>query len=191
MPPIMTLIVIFQNLKDLLEVIQSGLAAEKQCYKIQLSEREAFMVKSQSIPRNRILTLVFLAICCVCATSALLVGISDNPPGILLAFGGAVAFILAFVHPWRTAKQFRRLLYASLIGLVIFSILHNLFEGLAGQWAGVGVVQSMLQGIGVAAFLFAILICPPAIAVGVVGSIVIFLRNRHRPMQNRGMPAIK
>jgi hypothetical protein len=140
------------------------------------------MIEALSTPHNRILTIVFLAICCASATSAVVVGISDNPPGILLAFGAAVALVLAFVHPWRTVKQFRRLLYAALLGLVIFAILHNLFEVLAGKLAGAGVFQSMLQGIGVAAFLLAILICPPAIVVGAVGSLVMFIRNRHQPM---------
>lgn len=53
-------------------------------------------------PQDRTRTLVFLAICGVAAIAAVLVGISDNPPGILLAFTAAAAFVLAIVHPWRT-----------------------------------------------------------------------------------------
>lgn len=143
------------------------------------------MIEALSTPHNRILTIVFLAICCASATSAVVVGISDNPPGILLAFGAAVVFVLAFVHPWRTAKQFRRLLYAALLGLVISAILHNLFEALAGKFASAGMFQIMVQGVGVAAFLIAILICPTAIVVGLVGLLVMFIRNRRRPMQDR------
>jgi hypothetical protein len=124
---------------------------------------------------------VFLAICCASAIAAIVVGISDNPPGIVLAFGAAAAFILAFVHPWRTARQFRRLLYASLVGLVIFVILHNVFEAVASKAASAGALASLLQGLGVAAFLLAVLICPPAILVGVVGLVVVFIRNRRRP----------
>jgi hypothetical protein len=147
------------------------------------------MLEVLSTPRNRTLMFVFLAICCVSATAAGVVGISDNPPGILLAFGAAATFILAFVHPWRTARQFRRLLYASLLGLVIFGILHNVFEAVASKAASGGALQSLLQVLGVAAFLLAVLVCPPAVLVGAVGSLVMFIRNRRRSMQGRDTAA--
>ena len=57
------------------------------------------MLEALSTPRNRNLTLVFLAICCASATTAVVVGVSDNPPGILLAFGAVTALVLAFVPP--------------------------------------------------------------------------------------------
>lgn len=136
------------------------------------------MPEALSTPRNLTLTLVFLAICCAFAAAAVVVGISDNPPGILLAFGAAAALVLAFVHPWRTAKKFVLFSCASVLGFVIFAILHNVFYALASRAASVGVLQSLLQGLDVAAFLLAVLICPPAILVGAVGSVVMFIRNR-------------
>jgi len=138
------------------------------------------MINVLSTRQNRILTIVFLAISIVFAVSAFIVGISDNPPGILLAFGSAVALILAVVHPWKTTKQFRRLLYGALLGFVVFAILHNLFEALAGKLAGSGVFQIVLQGFGVAAFLIAVLICPSAIVVSVIGLLITFIRNHRR-----------
>jgi hypothetical protein len=121
-----------------------------------------------------------MAICGVSAIGAIFVGISDNPPGIFLAYGAATAFILAFVHPWRTAKQFRLLLYASVLGLVIFVILHNVFEGVASTIEGIDTLQFLFQGLGVIAFFIAVLICPPAILVGAIGSTVMFFRNRRQ-----------
>lgn len=147
------------------------------------------MLKAFSTPRNRTLTFVFLAVCVISGVVAAVIGISDNPPGIFSAFLAVISFILAFVHPWRTAKQYRRLLYAALIGFVIFAVLHNIFEALAGKTAGAGVLQIMLQGIGVAAFLLAILICPPAVVVGAVGAIVMFLRNRRHSTPGRNKAA--
>ena len=147
------------------------------------------MLEALSTPRNRTLTFVFLAICCASATAAVVVGISDNPPGILLAFGAATALILAFVHPWRTAKQFGLFLCASVGCFVMFGILHNVFEGVAGEVAGMRALQVLLQGLGVAAFLLAVLICPPAILVGAVGSVVMFIRNRCRPTPGRDTAA--
>ncbi len=147
------------------------------------------MLEALSTPRNRTLTFVFLAICCATAAGAAVVGISDNPPGIFLAFGAATALILAFVHPWRTAKQFGLFLCASVAGFVIFGILHNVFEGVAGEVDSMRALQVLLQGLGVAAFLLALLICPPAILVGAVGSVVMFIRNRRRPTQGRDTTA--
>jgi hypothetical protein len=141
------------------------------------------MLEALSTTRNRTLTFVLLAICCASVIVALVVGISDNPPGIFFAFSAATAFILAFVHPWRTAKQFRLLLYASVFSLVIFGILHNVFEGVASTIEGAGLLQTLLQGLGVMAFLVAVLICPPAFLVGAIGSIIMFIRNRRRSTQ--------
>ncbi|MFC1572061.1 hypothetical protein ACFL6M_00525, partial [Candidatus Eisenbacteria bacterium] len=130
-------------------------------------------------------TFVFLAICCAAAIAAALVGISDNLPGILLALGAAIALVLAAVHPWRSAKRFGLLLCVAVLGFVLFGVLHNVFEGVADRVEGVAALRILLQGLGVVAFLLAILICPPAILVGAVGAIVMYIRNRHRPPQAR------
>jgi hypothetical protein len=55
------------------------------------------MLEAISTPRNRFWTLIFLIVCGVSAIAAGVVGISDNPRGILLAFLSAAALILAFV----------------------------------------------------------------------------------------------
>jgi len=140
------------------------------------------MLVAFSTPRNRTIAFVFLTICCVFATGAGFVGISDNPPGIFLVFGAAAAFILAFVHPWRTSKQYRRLLYASLIGFVIFAVLHNGLHAI-GNDVSDGLLKSLLQGLNVTSFLIAVLICPPALLVGAVGAIVFFIHNRRKIKQ--------
>ena len=138
------------------------------------------MIEALSTPRNRKVTVVFLAIAAALAAAAGLVGISDNPPGILLAYGAAAALVLAFVHPWRTSRQFRYLLYGSFLGFLVFAVAHNLFEVVAGKMGGPGFVVAVLQGIQVAAFLIAVLICPPALAIGTVGAVLMAIRNRHR-----------
>ena len=51
------------------------------------------MLEALATPRSRILTLAFLAIGCAAVAGA--VGISDDPPGIVLVLGAAVAFVLA------------------------------------------------------------------------------------------------
>jgi len=139
------------------------------------------MIDALSTPRNRIRTLILLVICGLSAIAAATAGISDNPPGILLAFIAAIAFVLAFVHPWRTSRQFRRLLYASALGFVVFGLLHNVFEAIAWNLGGSGLVHGLLNAVGAAFFLIAILVCPPGLLVGAVGAVVMSIRNRRRP----------
>ena len=139
------------------------------------------MLEALSTAHNRARTLVLLAVCGLLAIGAAAVGVSDNPPGILLALLAAAAFVLAFVHPWRTARRFARLVYASVLGLVAGVVLHNVFEAIASSIGGSGVVHGLLVGANVTCFLIAILVCPPGVVVGAVGTVVMFIRDRRRP----------
>lgn len=132
-------------------------------------------------PLNRVRTLILLSICGLSAIAATIVGIDDNLPGILLAFLAAFAFVFAFVHPWRTARQFRFLLITSALGIVLFVILNNVFAFLAHNSVSPGVLQCMLQSLAVVAFLLAAMIFPAAFIVGAAGWIVMFMRSRRRP----------
>lgn len=138
------------------------------------------MIKALSTPRNRVRTFILLAICGLLAVAAAIVGISDNLPGILLAYLAATALVLAFVHPWRTVNPFRRLLYVSILGFVLFAILHNLFEAMAWNLGDPSLVRALLEGVGAALFLIATLVCPPALLIGVLGLVVISIRSRRR-----------
>jgi hypothetical protein len=145
------------------------------------SRKDAIMIEALSTPRNRIWTFFLLVICGLSAIAAAMVGIDDNPPGILLAFIAAIAFILAFVHPWRTSRQFRRLLYTSVLGFVVFGLLSNVFEAITWKLGGSGLVHDLLNAAGSACILIAVLVCPPGLLVGAVGAVVMFIRNRRRP----------
>ena len=138
------------------------------------------MIDALSTPRNRIWTLILVVISGLLAIAAVAVGIDDNPPGILLAFLAATAFVLAFVHPWRTSRQFRRLLYTSALGFVVFGLLHIVCEAIASNGGGLGLVQDLLNGAGAVFFLIAVLVCPPGMLVGAVGAVVMSIRNRRQ-----------
>jgi len=137
------------------------------------------MIEALSTPRTRRRTFILFAVCGVLAIAALAVGIDDNPPGLLLAFLSASAFVLAFVHPWRTSKQFRYLIYASALGFVVFGVLSNVFEAIASNLGGSGLVNSLFNGAGAACFLVATLLCPPGLLVGAVGAVILYFRERH------------
>lgn len=140
------------------------------------------MITPQALatPRNRIRTLILVMAGCTAAIAAALVGINDNPPGILLALAAAAAMVLAFVHPWRSGREFRRLLIASVLGFLLSVVLHNLFEALAGTAEDISVLRALLEGLGGATFLLATLVCPATLLVSVGALVMDFIANRLR-----------
>ncbi len=138
------------------------------------------MLEALSTPRNRITTFVLLAMCGLLAIGAAVVGISDNPPGLVLALFSAAALVLAFVHPWRTSKQYRYLFYVTFVVFFISAVVHGVFEVLGQRLGGAGLVAGALTGVGVLLFLVAVLLCPPCMVVSAIGAIVMAIRNRRR-----------
>lgn len=97
----------------------------------------------------------------------------------MLAWVAATALVLAFTHPWRRAREFKYLLYGSVLGFAVFVVLHNLLEAGAVATASVWLLPAMLQGLGVVAFLAAVFVCPPAFVIGLGGVLILFFRGRH------------
>lgn len=138
------------------------------------------MIDAFAIRKYRSRTLILLSICALAAIAAAILGIDDNPPGILCAYLAALALVLAIVHPWRTARRFRSLLYASLLGFALFAVLNNAFAALAHSPATSGALQLLLQALAVACFLIATLISPAAFLVSALGMLILSLRSRRR-----------
>jgi hypothetical protein len=140
------------------------------------------MIAAFSTPHNRIRTFILLAVCGLLAIAAATVGVDDNPPGVLLAFLAATVFVIAFVHPWRTAKKFMFLLLASVLGFVLYIILNIILDTAVQDPATAGALQDLLQSPVAAAFSIIIaMLCPAAFIVGAVGAVAMFMRNRRRP----------
>ena len=139
------------------------------------------MIEAFSTPHARSRTFILLAFCGLLAIAAAAIGIDDNPPGILLAFLAATAFVLAFVHPWRTTRKFIFLLLASILGLALFVILNIIIDTAAQNSVNAGALQDLLQSPVVEALSVTIaILCPAAFIVGAVGSVAMFIRNRRR-----------
>lgn len=148
------------------------------------------MLEAFSTPHDRTLTSVFLAACCAFAIAAVAVGgvntlpedfkYGRNPLGILLGFLAAAAFILAFVHPWRTARQFGSLYISSPFGLLILGILAIVLDDFARLLSAVPGLHGLLQALSYFAVFLAFWVCPSALLVGAVGSLAMFIRNRRR-----------
>lgn len=137
------------------------------------------MLEALSTPGYRRRTLVLLGACVALATTAGLVGVDDNPPGLALAFLSAGMFATAFAHPWRSPKSFRRLMYAAGAGFLAAVVLHNVLHAVASVPDLPDLAQGLLNAGSVVSFFVAILLCPPFFVVGAVGAIVTALRRRH------------
>lgn len=116
------------------------------------------------------------------AIAAAAVGIDDNPLGILLAFLSATAFVLAFVHPWRTAKKYMFLFLASILGFILFTILNIALDITTQDPATSGTLRELIESPAMNALnTIIIMICAAAFVVGVVGSVAMAIRNRRWP----------
>ena len=65
-----------------------------------------------------------------------------------------------------------------ILGLFIFGILHNLLHGLQEIAGDIIVLSQLLIFISVSSFLIALIVCPPGILIGAVGSIVYYFKGR-------------
>jgi hypothetical protein len=126
------------------------------------------------------LTLALLAVGCVFLAAALVIGINDNLPGLVLLYLAVTAWIVAFAHRWRRVKSFLILLVASLLGFPLFAVLHNVFYALAELTSDVVVLSQALGLLEVVFFLIGVLVCPPGVLIGAVGSVILALSRFRR-----------
>jgi hypothetical protein len=139
---------------------------------------------------NRRRTFLLFAFCGACLGAAVLVTLLDfDPIGLrgllaflargLLAFLAVGAFVFAFTHPWKTAREYVRLIYASAAGLAVCVVLANVFEWLTATVGSSGFLHSTLDGATLICFFGAILVCPAGLLIGVIGALAKHGREGH------------
>jgi hypothetical protein len=141
------------------------------------------MVKNPTSNRRRTPgkgTLTLLAVTAVLTGLALWVGISDNPPGIVLLYGAGVSLVLSGTHRWRSPKRFGFLLGASGVGFVLNVLIHNFSEVGAERITHLPVLAALLTAVSVVSFLLAIIVCPMGGLVGTIGGIATLVTGRDR-----------
>jgi uncharacterized membrane protein (UPF0136 family) len=137
------------------------------------------MIDAFSTRSNRIKTFVLFVVCGLLAIASAVVGINDNPPGVLLALLAAIAFILAFSHPWRTARKFLFLLLASVLGFILFIFLSIISDSIVQNPASSIALQNLIQSPANEALgIILAMVCSAAFIVGVIGSAVMYIRSR-------------
>jgi hypothetical protein len=122
-------------------------------------------------------TLLLIAAGIASLSAAIVVGIPDNPPGLALVYLAVTAWILAYAHRWRQVRSFLLLLGASLLGFPLAVVLHNLLYALGTLVADVAALRLVLGSLEGAFFLVAVLVCPPGVAIGALGSLVLAMQK--------------
>jgi len=117
-------------------------------------------------------TYIYLVLSAVSMIAALIVSIPDNPPGIILSFISSILFVLAFTHNWKKPKPYIILIISSVLGFVIFAVLHNVFEVISKG--------TFWEAIGGFFFLLAIFLCPAGIIIGITGSIITEIKGEKK-----------
>ena len=144
-------------------------------------KKEIVMIEAFSTPANPTRTLILLAACALLAIAAVVIGIDDNPPGGALALLAAIAFVLAFAHPWRRTRNFLFLFLASILGFILFIIQDILTNSILQSPTASEGLQNLLQGTAVEIVsLVLALIFVAAFFVGAIGPVVLFIRNRRK-----------
>jgi hypothetical protein len=117
-------------------------------------------------------TLALLAASILLTLGALWVGVSDNPPGIILLYGAGLTFLLAATHRWRDPRKFWKLFLGCVVGFVLFVAIHNFSEVGAERIAHLTLLAWMLSAISVIFFILAVILCPVGAVLGAVGGVV-------------------
>ncbi len=106
--------------------------------------------------------------------AALLVGISDNPPGIALLYVGVAAIVTALASRWQHPRKFIVMVLVSAVCFPVFVLLENVLGAASESWDSA--LGDLLGVAGAAAFVLATVLCPVTLVVGVVGGAVHWLR---------------
>ncbi len=97
---------------------------------------------------------------------------------VFFLLGAALIFLTVKEKVGGMAKKFLILTGASAVGLPVFVLLHNAIYGLFIHFFGAGFWDRIGLGDEPFFFILAIFICPLGFLVGVVGSIVLAIKNK-------------
>ena len=136
--------------------------------------------------RSPTFRLILLGIVGVAAS--LIIGISDNPPGVALLYGGLVCWTLAEVHRWQRPRSFLWLTLGALGCFVLFAVIHNVSHGVGEMLAGQAILSGLFTVLSVGSFLLAVLVAPPVLVVGLNGIPIALWRSRHGRDQEAAPP---
>ena len=130
--------------------------------------------------RKRREVFILTGIFCALIISAIVVGVSDNMPGIVLCYLAIVVLVVTPTHTWRKTRRFLILLGASVIGFLVFVFLHNAFYALTILTSHIAALSHLMEAFHVVSFIIAVFLCPATFLAGAVGSIVCAVMGRRK-----------
>jgi hypothetical protein len=113
----------------------------------------------------------------ILVVAAFAVGISDNPPGIVLLYGAGMTAVLTLAHGWRSPEKFGYLLLGSILGFFVMAVIHNFAEVGAERISHLPVLAFLLTVVSVVGFFAAVIVCPAAGVVGFLGWVATVVRK--------------
>jgi hypothetical protein len=122
------------------------------------------------------LTRLLLAVFCVLVISVVFVGL-DNAPGIVLGWLATAALLTELTRRWRKVRNFLILGFASFVGAIFLSFLHEVVVyPLAGIIGGASALQSRSLGVfHEAVSLIILFFTPVGIFFGIMGAITLVI----------------
>ncbi len=99
--------------------------------------------------RKRKEVFILAGVFCALVISAIVVGVSDNIPGIVLCYLATVVLVMAPIRSWRKTKRFLILLGASVGGFFVFVLLHNAFYALTIVTSHIAALSHLMEALHV------------------------------------------
>lgn len=130
--------------------------------------------------RRRKEMFVLAGIFCALVISAILVGVDDTVPFMVLCYLAAITLVIVLTRTWKKPRKFLILMGSSVIAFFSFVVLHNLFYALAIITIDTAALSYSMGVIGIVFFLISLFLCPAAFLVGAVGSVVFAIRGKRK-----------
>jgi nitroreductase len=125
----------------------------------------------QIIQRMQTAQWILIASALVLITTALLLGIADNLPGIVLLYVAVTCIAAAWTWNWKSPRDFWILLGISLAAFPAGVVLHNLLYALGTQVSGMQIISPLVEALEVIFFLLAVIVVGPVALVSIIGGI--------------------
>lgn len=103
---------------------------------------------------------------------AVIIGIADNIPGIILLMAGIGCGFGAWIWNWRSPRYYWILLGSAILSFPVGVVLHNLFYALGTLVSEIKVLAGILGFIEAMFFILAVLIAGPAALIALLGGII-------------------
>jgi hypothetical protein len=119
-------------------------------------------------PVHRLWTISIFLCSAVLIVTSVIIGINDNPPGIVMFLTGIILLFFTLLHPWRKAKNYL-ILSGLCIGILVLEYLgiHMLDRLGKAEYISEGVAMGV-------AFVF----CLPGFLVGIIGALICAFRKK-------------